>query len=162
MTTETTQDTDRAGSDTVRISRRLDAPPEDVFRAWTNPSEVALWYGPDGWTAPLEHITIDGEVGGRWEVTMVRASDGFEFPIGYEILELAEPWLIVLRHREQDPGGSEATIVRVELVPDGDGTLMTLTDGPMAPGGADRAHEGYGQAFEKLAARLEEGRSSMG
>jgi len=138
----------------VRLSRRFDAPPEAVFRAWTDPSEVAAWYGPDGWHAPEDRIRIDGETGGRWEVTMVRRSDGFEFPIGYEILELVEPTLVVLRHTEQDPGGTEPTVVRVELVRDGDGTIMTLTDGPMAADGADLAGSGYAQAFAKLAARL--------
>jgi uncharacterized protein YndB with AHSA1/START domain len=136
----------------VRVVRRFDAPPRDVFRAWTDPAEVSAWYGPDGWNA--ERIRIDGEVGGRWEVTMVRASDRFEFPIGYEILELVEPSLVVLRHTEDDPGGADATIVRVELVADGDGTLMTMTDGPMNAEGAELAESGYGQAFRKLAARL--------
>ena len=139
---------------TVSLSRRFDAPPQDVFRAWTDPAEVAAWYGPDGWHAPVERIHIDGEVGGRWELTMVRRSDGFEFPIGYEMLELVEPSLVVLRHTDTDPGGSEPTIVRVELQPDGDGTLMTLTDGPMPTQGADLAEGGYEQAFDKLAARL--------
>jgi hypothetical protein len=64
----------------------------------------------------------------------------------------------VLRHTETDPGGSDPTIVRVELRPDGDGTLMTLTDGPMGAEGADLAYDGYGQAFDKLAARLGAGR----
>jgi uncharacterized protein YndB with AHSA1/START domain len=139
---------------TVRLSRRFDARPEDVFRAWTDPREVAAWYGPDGWHAPMERIHIDGTVGGRWEVTMVRRADGFEFPIGYEILELVEPSLVVLRHTEDDPGGPEATIVRVEIGADGDGTLLTLTDGPMSTQGADLADSGYAEAFDKLARRF--------
>jgi uncharacterized protein YndB with AHSA1/START domain len=138
----------------VRLSRRFDAPPEAVFRAWTDPREVAAWYGPDGWHAPEERVRIDDRVGGRWEVTMVRQADGFEFPIGYEILELVEPTLVVLRHTESEPGGNPATIVRVELVADDGGTLMTLTDGPMVADGAHLAESGYAQAFAKLAARL--------
>jgi uncharacterized protein YndB with AHSA1/START domain len=148
MTDTSTMATDRI----VRFTRRFDAPREDVYRAWTDPAEVAQWYGPDGWHA--ERIRIDGSVGGRWEVTMIRNQDGFEFPIGYEILELREPSLVVLRHTEQDPGGAEATIVRVELVEDGEGTVMTLSDGPMNDEGLELAYSGYGQAFEKLAARL--------
>ncbi|MBA2719538.1 MAG: SRPBCC domain-containing protein [Chloroflexi bacterium] len=139
---------------TVRLSRHFDAPREDVYRAWTDPAEVAQWYGPDGWHVPFERIRIDGRVGGRWEVTMVRDTDGFEFPLGYEILELREPSLVVLRHTEHDPGGAEATIVRVELIEDGDGTLMTLSDGPMIADGVEHAAGGYDQAFQKLAARL--------
>ena len=139
---------------TVRLTRHFDASREDVYRAWTDPAEVAEWYGPDGWHAPLVRVRIDGQVGGRWEVTMVRRADGFEFPIGYEILELREPSLVVLRHGEPDPGGAEATIVRVELAEDGDGTLMTLSDGPMDAAGTEHAAGGYDQAFRKLAARL--------
>ena len=153
-------DTTTAAQGTVRLTRRFEAPREDVYRAWTNPAEVADWYGPDGWHAPIERIRIDGEAGGRWELTMVRRSDGFEFPIGYEILELREPSLVVLRHTEGDPGGAEATIVRVELAEDGDGTLMTLTDGPMAGDGVEHAAGGYEQAFAKLAARLGGGAGS--
>jgi uncharacterized protein YndB with AHSA1/START domain len=149
-----TETTTRPTQGTVRLSRRFDASPLHVFRAWTDPREVAEWYGPHGWHAPLERIHIDGEVGGRWELTMVRRSDGFEFPVGYEILELVEPSLVVLRHAESDPGGSAAAIVRVELTPDGDGTLLTLTDGPMASDGVEHAGGGYTQAFDKLAARL--------
>ena len=139
---------------TVRLRRRFDASPAELFRAWTDPAEVSRWYGPDGWRAAEDRIRIDDEPGGRWEVTMVRDSDGFEFPIGYEILELVEPSLVVLKHTEHDPGGSHASIVRVELMPDGDGTWMTLTDGPMPLDGADLADDGYAQAFEKLAVRL--------
>ncbi len=139
---------------TVRLSRHFDAPRTEVYRAWTDPAEVAQWYGPDGWHAPIERIRIDGEAGGRWELTMVRRSDGFEFPIGYEILELREPSLVVLRHTEQDPGGAAPTIVRIELTEAGDGTLMILTDGPMDAAGSEHAAGGYEQAFRKLAARL--------
>ena len=150
MTETTTRTTPR----TVHLSRRFDAPRADVYQAWTDPAEVAQWYGPDGWHAPVERIRIDQEVGGRWEVTMVRREDGMEFPIGYEILELVEPSLIVLRHTEADLGGNQPTIVRVQLTEDGDGTLMTLSDGPMAAEGAEHAEGGYAQAFAKLAKQL--------
>ncbi len=139
---------------TVRLRRRFTAPREAVYRAWTDPEEIARWYGPDGWRA--EQVRVANAVGGRWELTMVRANDGFQFPVGYEILELHEPSRIVLRHTEQDPGGAEATLVQVDLVEDGDGTIMTLTDGPMSADGKDRAASGYDQAFQKLAARLAE------
>lgn len=140
---------------TVRMSRRFDAAPEAVFRAWTDPAEVAQWYGPTGWSAPRERIRIDGAIGGRWEVTMVRDGDAFEFPIGYEILELDPPRLIVLRYVDMTGSTSaDPAVVRVELTPDGDGTLLTLTDGPMPAEGSDGVAHGYGQAFDKLATRL--------
>ena len=148
MTDSSTMATDRI----VRFTRRFDAPREDVYRAWTDPAEVAQWYGPDGWHA--ERIRIDGSVGGRWEVTMIRNTDGFQFPIGYGVRRAAGALAGRAPPHRAGPGGDDATIVRVELVEDGDGTLMTLSDGPMNDEGRELAYSGYGQAFEKLAARL--------
>jgi Activator of Hsp90 ATPase homolog 1-like protein len=67
-------------------ARIFDAPRERVFRAWTDPDEVAAWYGPAHMETPRERIRIDLRVGGRWEVTMVPRGGGGEFAIGYDIL----------------------------------------------------------------------------
>jgi uncharacterized protein YndB with AHSA1/START domain len=58
-----------------------------VFRAWTDPREVAAWYGPEHMDTPREKIHIDLRVGGRYELRMVQRGGGGEFAIGYEILE---------------------------------------------------------------------------
>jgi uncharacterized protein YndB with AHSA1/START domain len=81
----------------VLITRIFDASREQLFRAWTDPEEVAAWYGPEHMQAPSERINIEPRVGGRWELTMVSRDGGREFSICYEILELIEPELIVLR-----------------------------------------------------------------
>lgn len=139
----------------VRIERTFDAPRERVFRAWTDPDDVAAWYGPAQFEVPRERIRIDPRVGGRWELTMVRRDGGAEIALGYEIVELVEPELIVLR---SDPmpevGMHEPTIVRVELHGHGAKTRMTLTDGPLPPAGRDAAAAGWNAALEKLAARV--------
>jgi len=83
----------------VLITRIFDAPRELVFKAWTDPDEVAAWYGPEQMDTPRERISIDLRVGGRYELTMVRRGGGGEFTIGYEIVELVEPELIVLALR---------------------------------------------------------------
>ena len=81
----------------ILITRIFDAPRERVFRAWTDPDEVAAWFGPGHFDAPRDRIRIDLRVGGRYELTMVRRDGGAEFAVGYEIIELVEPALIVLR-----------------------------------------------------------------
>jgi uncharacterized protein YndB with AHSA1/START domain len=136
----------------VLITRIFDAPRERVFRAWTDPDEVAVWYGPEHFDTPRERIRIDLRVGGRYELTMVQRGKGSEFQIGYDIIELAEPELLVLR---SDPmpemGMHEPTITRVEFHAHGAKTRMTLTDGPYAAG-SGHAEAGWGAAFDKLAA----------
>jgi uncharacterized protein YndB with AHSA1/START domain len=86
-----------AANQEVLITRIFDAPREQVFRAWTDPDQVAQWYGPEHFDTPREKIRIDLRVGGRYELTMVQRSNGAEFPAGYEIVELVEPQLLVLR-----------------------------------------------------------------
>jgi uncharacterized protein YndB with AHSA1/START domain len=135
----------------VLITRIFDAPRERVFRAWTDPDEVAEWYGPEQFDTPRDKIRIDLRVGGRYELTMVQRSDGAEFPASYEILELVEPELLVLR---SDPmpeyGMPEPIVTRVEFHDHGDKTRMTLSDGPY-PTNREQAEAGWNGAFEKLA-----------
>jgi uncharacterized protein YndB with AHSA1/START domain len=151
-----TEPTPVAASDReVLITRIFDAPREHVFKAWTDPDEVAAWFGPEHSHTPREGIRIDLRVGGRYELTMVRRDGGGEFAIGYEIVELVEPELIVLRSDPMPAAGMhEPTVVRVELQDHGAKTRMTLSDGPMPPEGRGHAEAGWNAAFDKLAAHV--------
>jgi uncharacterized protein YndB with AHSA1/START domain len=139
-----------ASDQEVRITRVFEAPREQVFRAWIDPDEVAAWYGPEHFDTPRDRIRIDPRVGGRYELTMVQRDGGAEFAIGYDILELVEPELLVLR---SDPmpqvGMHEPTVTRVELQDLGDRTRMILTDGPYTE--SVHAEAGWSAAFDKLA-----------
>ena len=138
----------------VAITHVFDAPIEQVFRAWTDPDELAAWYGPASMRTPRENIQIDLRVGGRYELTMVSLDGDREFAIGYEIVELSPPELLVLRSDPMPEAGKDAsTTVRVALE-DLDGrTRMTLTDGPL-PFGREHAEAGYRAAVDKLAAHV--------
>jgi uncharacterized protein YndB with AHSA1/START domain len=139
----------------VRITREFDAPIEAVFRAWTVPAELAAWYGPAQFDTPEDQIRIDLRVGGRYELTMVRRDTGEEMPAGYEILELKDPTVLVLR---SDPmpeyGMPEPVITRVEFHDLGGRTRMELTDG-LYPEGFGHAETGWNSSFERLAAKLD-------
>ena len=52
----------------VVVTRTLDAPPERVWRAWTDPADVRQWWGPIGFTCPLAEMDV--RVGGRSLVVM--------------------------------------------------------------------------------------------
>ena len=137
----------------VMITRIFEAPRERVFKAWTDPDDVAAWYGPEHLDTPRERIHIDLRVGGRYELTMVQRDSGAEFAIGYKILELVEPELIVLRSDPMPEAGMhEPTVVRVEFHDHGDKTRVMLTDGPYPPDGRGHAEAGYNAALDKLAA----------
>ena len=85
-------------------------------------------------------------------------SDSLPHPpgiIGYEIVELAEPELLVLR---SDPvphaGMREPGIVRIELHAQDGGTRLVLTDGPFPADGARGAEAGWNAALDQLEGRL--------
>jgi uncharacterized protein YndB with AHSA1/START domain len=133
----------------VVITRVFDAPRELVFRAWTDPEQVAKWFGPQGVAVPRESVAIDRRIGGRFELQMVRSEMGFEMSLDYEIVELVEPALLVLRHEAKpELGIPHATITRVELHDENGKTRMVLTDGPYPESG--HAEAGWVQAFDKL------------
>ena len=139
----------------VLITRIFDVPRDQVFKAWTDPDEVAAWFGPEHLDTPRDKVRIDLRVGGRYELTMVQRDGGAEFAIGYDILELVEPELLVMRSDPMpEQGMHEPTVVRVELHDHGAKTRMTLTDGPMPPAGRGHAEAGWRAAFDKLAARV--------
>jgi uncharacterized protein YndB with AHSA1/START domain len=137
----------------IRITRAFDAPRERVFAAWTEPDAIAAWYGPAQFDAPRERIHVDLRPGGRWELTMVRRDGGGQFTIGYEIVEVRAPELLVMRS-DPMPHLPAPTTLRIELAIDGAGTILTLTDGPMPEPGCGPAQAGYEAALDKLVVRL--------
>lgn len=54
--------------DKLVIERVFDAPVEKVWKAWTTPSMVKKWWGPEGFSAPS--IKIDFRVGGKYTNAM--------------------------------------------------------------------------------------------
>jgi uncharacterized protein YndB with AHSA1/START domain len=52
----------------LRMKRVLRAPPSAVFRACTEPEELAKWWGPRGFTTSA--IELDLRVGGRYRFAM--------------------------------------------------------------------------------------------
>jgi uncharacterized protein YndB with AHSA1/START domain len=133
----------------VLITRIFDAPRKLVFAAWTDPEQVAQWFGPEHFDTPRESVTIDLRVGGRWALTMVQRDSGREAPAEYEIVELDPPRLLVMRAEPMPEFGIHmATITRVELHDHGGKTRMTLSDGPYTEAGG--AEAGWNGAFAKL------------
>jgi uncharacterized protein YndB with AHSA1/START domain len=63
----------------------LDAPPEKLYRGWTEPELMKQWFAPKPWTTPK--VDNDLRPGGRANVTMANP-EGQEFPNNGIYLEL--------------------------------------------------------------------------
>jgi uncharacterized protein YndB with AHSA1/START domain len=74
------------------ISRIIDAPREEVFKAWIDPRQLAQWWGPYGMSTPV--CEMDLRPGGVFR-TVMRAPDGTEYPTKGVFLEIVPPERIV-------------------------------------------------------------------
>lgn len=72
-----------ASQRTLHFERTLDARPEEVFDAWTQPEQVTAWWDPTG--AALVECTIDARVGGAFR--FVTAGHAPPFEGTYEVVE---------------------------------------------------------------------------
>ncbi|GAA0753254.1 SRPBCC family protein [Ideonella azotifigens] len=75
--------------------RLLDAPPERVFRAFADPTQLAQWWGPAGFRNTFAEF--DFRPGGRWRFVM-HAPDGSDFPNESVFAQVVAPELIVFDH----------------------------------------------------------------
>ena len=87
----------------VIITRIFDAPREVVFKAWTDPKQLAKWFGPKGFTNPV--CEADARVGGAWRIVM-RAPDGTEHPCGGVYREVVVPERLVFTNIATDKDGN--------------------------------------------------------
>jgi uncharacterized protein YndB with AHSA1/START domain len=63
-------------------------PVELAFKAWTEPSLLAKWWGPDGFTSPV--CDWEAVKGGRIYIEM-QAPDGTLYPMDGEVREVHAP-----------------------------------------------------------------------
>jgi uncharacterized protein YndB with AHSA1/START domain len=67
------------------LTRLLDAPPETLFRCWTEAALLERWFAPKPWTVASAELDI--RPGGASRIVM-RSPDGQEFPSGGVYLEV--------------------------------------------------------------------------
>ena len=126
---------------TVRMVRRFDASRARVFRSLSDPEEMVRWFAEEvrGSLAAGTRTTLVFPHSRTWWDTVTLEND--------KLFEFRWPWL---------RGDTYETTCRVELEPQGYGTLLTLTDGPFdlrIPGVLEayaEACEGWGEALAWL------------
>jgi uncharacterized protein YndB with AHSA1/START domain len=128
----------------IVVTRVFDAPRERVWRAWTEPAELARWWGKRGWTTPPESVTMDVRPGGVLSLRSVSDEDGREMRLDTTFREVVEPERLAF---------GEATVTFTDL---GEGrtemTFRTTTD--MTDEVRGRAAGGLASAFDRLAEQL--------
>lgn len=128
------------------MERILDASPERVYRAWSDPEPMASWFAP----------SVEGSLAVGTRSTLVWAGRR----VWLDMLE-AEPsrWIRFRWAGRRDD--TTATEVTVDVRPHGYGTRVTLHDGPFDvddPAGLDawaEAIESWADSLANLRAQLD-------
>jgi uncharacterized protein YndB with AHSA1/START domain len=107
----------------IVTSRVFDAPREVVWDAFTDPKQVALWWGPRGFTTTIHEMDV--RPGGCWRHTM-RGPDGTNYPNASIFQEVVRPERIVYSHGGGKEGGQGASFIATwTFEAQGEKTLMT-------------------------------------
>jgi uncharacterized protein YndB with AHSA1/START domain len=108
--------TDAATAQQIEITRVYDAPRELVWRAWTEPEELVQWWGPSGWSTPLDSVTMDVRAGGEFRLTSV-SDEGVEMPVAGVYREVVEQERLVLDEPAEQAWheGSESVVTFTDL-----------------------------------------------
>jgi uncharacterized protein YndB with AHSA1/START domain len=144
-------------SEYIEISRIFDAPRELVYRAFTDPDQLAQWFGPVGCWVPRDSVEIDARVGGH--LRFVMTAPDVKSPVDATFTEVVENEVLAAEMEASGiPGVAEQISVqlRLEFHDEGNGkTRLELRQGPFATGqlGSD-TRTGWESSFTKLDAVL--------
>lgn len=155
------------------LSRQFDAPPSAVWNAWTDPVQLAQWWGPK--EAKLEILKADIRVGGCFHYAMKWPGQTMYGLSVYR--ELEAPSRLVWVNSFADEQGKVAraffskdfpleVLNTVRLTEQGTKTLLSLRSAPIHATREERAffegmfrsmEQGYGGTLDQLANHLARG-----
>lgn len=96
---------------TLRLTKRLSAPPEDVFDMWLDQEQMRRWMCPGNTTVAA--IKLDPVEGGAFQINM-QTPDGEVYVHSGQFLEICRPERLVFSWRSSATD-DRATRVTIEL-----------------------------------------------
>jgi uncharacterized protein YndB with AHSA1/START domain len=157
MTLTDTKPTNRE----LKLERIVDAPPELVFMAWTDPKHLVRWWGPRGFTTP--ECKLDLKVGGAVRIVM-RAPDGSDYVNVGAFTEIVKPLRLAftLANLGADGVARFENLNTVTFTPHEGKTLLQLNvevqavNAASAEGQLAGMREGWTSSLDRLDAVLDE------
>ncbi len=139
------------------LTRLIAAPPEKLYRCWTEPALLTRWFTPPPWTVP--HAELDVRPGGS-NLVVMRGPEGQEMPNRGVYLEVVPGRRLVVTDafvRAWEPSEKPFMTIELDFVPEAGGTRYTALVRHWTV--ADREaheqmgfHQGWGIATDQLAA----------
>ena len=130
--------TNDAVKPSLTLKRRLNAPAEKVYAAWTDPQKIVRWFGPD--SGPVTKAEIDLRVGGGFDIGF-HTEDGEYHQVGGVYREVVPNEKLVFTWAWHTMKERES-LVTVTIKRDGEGSLLTLHHEKFFDQAARDGHEG--------------------
>jgi uncharacterized protein YndB with AHSA1/START domain len=137
-------------------SRLLDAPPDIVYKAYTDPEAIPQWWGPARYKTTVDKLEV--RPGGAWRFVQ-RADDGGEHIFSGVFREVVPSRRLVFTFNYEAMPGHEA-VETITLEP-AEGGRTTVTDNMRFQNREDRdgmiqsgMEEGAAESIERLTALL--------
>jgi uncharacterized protein YndB with AHSA1/START domain len=140
------------------MERSFAAPRERVWRAWTSPDEIKLWWagGAKKGVNTIEECIYEPRVGGRLRLAIRGNESGNLFVVNGRILEVVSGRRIVHTWTwEKGPMVGHETRVTVDFHDEGNGTRVALRHENFPNDGVAGEHRaGWTRQFDSIAAYL--------
>jgi len=132
------------------ISRLFDAPPELVFRLWTDPVHALRWWGPR--SHPLTRLEMDVRPGGLWRGCLTSVEDGSELWQGGRLLEIEPPRRLAFTFAwDADGERGIETVVSIDFIAEDGKTRMHFRQTPFQSMNEREGHRGgWTSCFDRL------------
>jgi uncharacterized protein YndB with AHSA1/START domain/predicted enzyme related to lactoylglutathione lyase len=150
--------TEAATAQEITITRVFEAPRELVWKSWTEPEQLAQWWGPEGWSTPVASVTMDVRPGGTFRLTSTN-EDGAEMPVEGVYREVVAPERLVLEEAAEG-AWHEGAVSELQLTDLGDGRTEMRFRSTINTTDEMRRHAegGLSGAFDRLGEHLGEPR----
>ena len=141
-------------TNTIRLHRVLQAPPDRVYRAFLDAGAMSKWLPPNGFTCQVHHL--DAKVGGTYKMSFTNFTTGKTQSFGGEYHELTPNERLRYNDRFEDPNlpGEMQNTITLKKVSVGT-ELNIVQEGVPAVIPAEACYLGWQQSLTQLAQLVE-------
>ena len=136
-------------TNTIKLHRILQAPPERVYKAFIDAGAMAKWLPPNGFTCQVHHL--DAKVDGTYHMSFTNFTSGKSHSFGGKYLELKPNELLRYSDSFDDPNlpGEMTTTVTLKKVSVGT-ELNIVQEGVPAAIPAEACYLGWQESLTLL------------
>jgi uncharacterized protein YndB with AHSA1/START domain len=138
---------------TLGLDRTLPAAPARVCELFTDPGELARWWGPEGFRTP--RLDFDPRVGESYRIEMQPPEgDAFHLTGEFRVVDPPSRLAFTFRWEPPDPDDVE-TVADLTFRAAGESTEVALRQGPFKTEERRALHrDGWSDSFDRLEAVL--------